>query len=103
MNVQSNWWQDFFHGVVVDMWLQAMPEAATRAEVDFIEKSLLLPANGHVLDVPCGGGRHSIELAARGYSVTGVDISTDSLVYARKQTAAHGVTVDWHEQDMREL
>jgi SAM-dependent methyltransferase len=103
MNVPSNWWQDFFHGVAVDLWLQAMPEAATRAEVDFIEKTLHLPASGRVLDVPCGGGRHAIELAARGYQVTGVDISTDSLAFARSTAKERGATIALHEQDMRNL
>ncbi|WP_237705115.1 methyltransferase domain-containing protein [Thermococcus zilligii] len=33
-----------------------------------------LPAGAKILDVGCGVGRHSIELARRGYRVTGVDI-----------------------------
>ncbi|MCX7673170.1 MAG: class I SAM-dependent methyltransferase [Thiobacillaceae bacterium] len=33
----------------------------------------LIPARGRVLDVACGGGRHAVWLAARGWQVTAVD------------------------------
>lgn len=35
--------------------------------------SHLIPAGGQVLDLACGGGRHAVFLAARGYRVTAVD------------------------------
>jgi SAM-dependent methyltransferase len=39
----------------------------------------LLPRNGHVLDLACGGGRHSRHLAAQGHDVTAVDIDTTGI------------------------
>ena len=47
----------------------------TRGEVDFIARELGLPAGARILDVGCGTGRHAVELARRGYRVTGVDLS----------------------------
>src|SRR5262249_15797256 len=52
-----------------------------------------------VLDVPCGSGRHSLELAKRGYAVTGIDLSRESLDIARGLNTA----IDWREGDMRRL
>ena len=40
----------------------------TRDEVDFIAMALDLHEDAAVLDVACGGGRHALELAQRGYS-----------------------------------
>lgn len=103
MAAPSTWWQNFFSGVAVDMWLKAVPPEWTRQESDFLEKTLELKPGDRLLDVPCGGGRHAIELAARGYAVTGVDLSPEFLAHARQESLKHGVAVTWKEGDMREL
>lgn len=97
------WWRSFFQGVVVDVWMAFCNAEQTRVEVDFIEQALQLPPGGTVLDVPCGHGRHSLELAARGFHVTGVDISTDFLNAAHKQAADRAAEVRWEQRDMRDL
>lgn len=48
-------------------------------------------AGDHVLDLGCGTGRHAVLLAARGMSVTGVDLSTHMVELARQRAAAAGV------------
>nr|MDT0667151.1 class I SAM-dependent methyltransferase [Micromonospora sp. DSM 115978] len=55
----------------------------------FVERKLgLTPGDGaHVLDAPCGSGRHSLALAARGHRVTGVDISPEAIDHARRTAA----------------
>ncbi len=45
---------------------------------------LNLPENGKVLDLACGKGRHSIYLNRIGYNVTGVDLSENSIKYAKQ-------------------
>jgi len=42
-----------------------------------------------------GTGRHSIELARRGYSVTGLDLSREMLAWAAAAAEAAGVSVEW--------
>ena len=101
--VAEDWWREFFTGVSVDMWLRAATPEMTRAEVDFIEKSLDLAPSSTVLDVPCGGGRHSLELAARGHRVTGVDFSQDFLNVARAQATTAQTAVRWEQREMRDL
>jgi len=56
---------------------------------------------GSVLDLACGPGRHAIELAKRGYQVTGVDLSQFLLSKAKERALAAEVEVEWVEQDMR--
>jgi SAM-dependent methyltransferase len=63
-------------------------------EADFIEGLEARP--GSVLDAGCGSGRVAIELARRGFSTTGVDISTAMLLQARR-SAPH---LDWRLGDI---
>jgi SAM-dependent methyltransferase len=101
VNVQSNWWESFFEGVAVDMWLQALPPEYTEREAEFLARTLAVPAGAELLDVPCGAGRLSLALAQRGYRLTGVDWSLEFLNHARSLDTAHGVT--WDRRDMRDL
>ena len=101
MDVQSNWFESFFQGVAVDMWLKAIPDEHTRKEADELERRLGVPAGAEVLDVPCGAGRLALRLAERGARVTGVDLSAESLVHAR--AADRDGRISWEHRDMRDL
>ena len=81
--IPSNWYEDFFHGVPLDLWRQAITAQQTTTEADFLVKALRLDRGSHLLDVPCGNGRLAFELAKRGYRVTGVDISEEFIEEAR--------------------
>jgi SAM-dependent methyltransferase len=99
----SDWYNDFFEGITIDMWRQAVQPEWTTAEVDFVQRQLELTSGAHVLDIPCGHGRHAIELARRGYRVTGIDISTDALAYAKSDADAAGASVEWRKSSMQDL
>lgn len=71
----------------------------TGLEVDFIVAEFGLPPGGRILDMGCGTGRHAVELARRGYRVTGVDIAAGMLDEAREAAAEAGVAVEWIEAD----
>ncbi|HUQ95212.1 MAG TPA: class I SAM-dependent methyltransferase [Bryobacteraceae bacterium] len=101
--MQSAWYETFFQGLVVDLWRQYTTPEMTRGEVDFFEKELCLDKGNRVLDVACGDGRHSVELAARGYQPTGLDISADFLAAAKQATAQANAAVEWIHGDMRRL
>jgi SAM-dependent methyltransferase len=55
------------------------------------------------LDIGCGTGFLSLELAARGHRVTGVDFAPAMLALAREKAAARGAAICWEEADAEEL
>jgi SAM-dependent methyltransferase len=67
--------------------------------VDFLLEELSLQPSGWVLDVGCGTGRHSIELARRGFNVTGLDLSSEMLARAADAAKAAGANVEWVHAD----
>lgn len=75
----------------------------TRLEVDFLIENLRLKGNEKILDLACGFGRHSLELARRGFSVTGVDITADYIAYAKQQAAAENLDARFILCDIREV
>src|SRR5262245_29116386 len=99
MTLEFEWFEAFFKDVAVDCWVRAMVPATTIAETDFLEATFKAVRGGRLLDVPCGHGRHAVELANRGFRVTGVDLSEDALRLARLETSS----VDWVRCDMRTL
>jgi cyclopropane fatty-acyl-phospholipid synthase-like methyltransferase len=68
-NINSN----FFFSSYKDVWKKTIPTGLTEAEVDFLQEIARLNEKSHVLDIMCGYGRHSLELARRGIRVTAVD------------------------------
>jgi len=101
----QEWWTTFFNGLSVEAWLRLEIENPewTKVDADFVERKLAVPKGASLLDVPCGGGRHAFELASRGYSVTGLDLSEQFLAHARARPAPEGGRVELHRGDMREL
>ncbi len=80
-----------------------LTQERTLAEVDFLEKALAPKKGAKILDCPCGHGRHSIELARRGYEVTGQDLNGFFLGEARRAAKRANVSVRWVKGDMREI
>ena len=71
------------------------------AEVDQALALLGIEPGAAVLDLCCGVGRHSLELARRGYRVTGVDRTIIYLENARTQAAEEELEVEFAQDDMR--
>jgi SAM-dependent methyltransferase len=105
MESQSHeaWWSTFFRGPWEHLQLPGYPEERTRAEVEFMISALELQPGARVLDIPCGEGRHSIELAKRGFRVTGLDFNPNAIAAAMKRAAEAGVEPFFMTLDMREL
>ena len=68
-NINDN----FFDGHYKDVWRTLIPEALTKAEVEYLVTEAELKAGDKVLDLMCGYGRHALSLARMGISVTAVD------------------------------
>lgn len=101
--MQKNWYETFFHGIALEFWRRAVSPELTRAEAVFLESELRLPKGGRVLDVPCGNGRHAVELAARGYRVTGIDLAPEFIAEANETARARGVDAEFLQRDMRDI
>lgn len=104
MTTDPRWYESSFG----DEWLQIAPARdpdgeETRAQVDFVLQRLELEPGARILDVACGHGRHALELARRGYRVTGTDLSEPSLELARESAREAGVEVDYTQANMLEL
>jgi SAM-dependent methyltransferase len=95
---EKSTWETFFDAHA-SIYEENVFTKNTVREVDFLLEVLDLPPGGSVLDVGCGTGRHSVELARRGYAVTGIDLSSAMLAQAVAAAGAAGVTVEWLHRD----
>lgn len=73
----------------------------TVGEVNFIEQEAAFDRSLRILDIGCGTGRHTLELARRGYQVTGIDLSESLLEKARASAHAQGLSVEFRHDDAR--
>jgi SAM-dependent methyltransferase len=99
----AQWYREFFDDLYLRVYQPLEAPEQVRREVDFIVKALDLPAGAKVLDLCCGQGRHSLELARRGFQVVGVDLSEALLYAARKRAESEGLSVTFLHCDMREI
>jgi SAM-dependent methyltransferase len=66
----------------------------------FVEQEVAGLPPGRAVELACGEGRNAIELAARGWRVTGVDFSAVALGKAAELAGGRGVEVDWQLTDV---
>lgn len=95
MSTNEETWKTFFEsGTYLEGWVHKIdPESASK-EVDGVIKMLGINPGSHVLDW-CGGyGRHSIELAKRGFQVTLLDFAENHVQIAEEAAEKFGVQID---------
>jgi len=73
------------------------------AELPFVERQLQANGAQRVLDVACGTGRHALALAAKGYAVTGTDLSAPMIERAKLLSAAEGLAARFEVAGFGEL
>jgi SAM-dependent methyltransferase len=100
---QRSWYKEFFGQHYLDAYQPVLTHERTVREVDFIEKTLALPKGAKILDLCCGHGRHLIELACRGYEMTGLDLTSVFLDVAREEADRRGLNVRLELRDMRDI
>lgn len=88
----------------LDTYLGALTDERTKHETDFLIEAARLQPSDEILDLACGHGRHSIELAKRGFThITGLDYSQVFIDKAITDAASEGVDVRFVQGDMRKL
>ncbi|WP_437734059.1 methyltransferase domain-containing protein [Sorangium sp. So ce1335] len=96
------WWEDLFGDDFVRT-LDKIDPKVVRREVDFIEERLGVEKGAVILDLACGTGSHAIEIASRGYSVVGYDLSLAMLARAADDAQDRGQKLNFLQGDMREM
>ena len=94
----DSFWQRFQSEMFNTEKLEAAPQ-----EVDQLVELLNLQPGARVLDLCCGIGRHSLELARRGYEVTGFDRTASYLEQARSRAETENLGVDFILGDARKF
>jgi SAM-dependent methyltransferase len=98
MKTNSKEWQTFFDGHA-PIYMKNVFTKNTKAEIPFLLKILKLTKGDKILDIGCGTGRHSIELAKRGYQMTGIDQSSGMLAQATRNAEQAKVKLNLIQAD----
>ena len=99
----GDWTDTFFVGLWADLQRLSYTQEESAREARFIRQAQELRRGSRVLDVPCGDGRISLELAKAGISVLGVDRCAASVRRARRRFRAAGLPGRFEIGDMRGL
>ena len=97
--VKAEWFASWFDSEYYHKLYARRDEAEAAAFLDGLVRRLTAPSGAAVLDLACGAGRHSAYLSAKGFDVTGIDLSAASIARAR---ARHAPNTQFVRQDMRE-
>src|SRR5947207_12412485 len=102
-HLPSEWWRTLFNSLYLETDGDIVEnDSNTRAEVDLLIRSAGIERHHRILDLCCGQGRHSLELARRGFRhVTGLDRSRYLIRLARKRARQRNLQVSFHEGDAR--
>jgi SAM-dependent methyltransferase len=98
----KQWYEELFENYA-QKYDQESFTKGTLGECDFIEQEIKFNKNVEILDIGCGTGRHSIELAKRGYRITGIDLSESQLQCAREKAAELNMNIPFMCHDARKL
>ncbi len=101
LDIEPEWYRSAFTRVNTEMhWGENQA-----GEIDRVLAMLKPEGNERVLDLACGSGPHSIEMARRGFSVVGVDLAPELLEIARTTAAEEpgDLDVSFVEADLREM
>ncbi len=98
-NIDPQWYRKIWSLDILDMsWVEMTVE-----QVDFLAWALKLQGHERILDLACGYGRHAIELARRGFTVTGVDITPAYVDYASAMAQKEGLPASFVCADLRDI
>ncbi len=96
----KQWYESLFENYA-DKYDNEAFTAGTIGEVDFFEKEMGFNKSVYILDIGCGTGRHSLELARRGYNVTGIDLSESQLNKAGMIAEKEKLKIEFLKKDAR--
>jgi len=103
IRVKKDWWKNFFDHIYLITDARSVCDAnLTSREADLLEEIISLKKDDRILDLFGGQGRHSIELAKRGYrDLTVLDYSNYLINLGKKLAKKENLKVDFHQGDAR--
>jgi SAM-dependent methyltransferase len=92
----NNWFAEWFDSDFYHILYEHRDNSEAEAFINQITQHLVLPKQASVLDLACGKGRHSIQLNELGFDVIGLDLSRESIQFAKqfKNDSLHFTTGD---------
>lgn len=94
----ESWFKDWFNSPYYHQLYFKRDEKEAAAFIDKLIEYLRPASGSRMLDVACGKGRHSIQLAGKGYDVTGIDLSSESIDEALQSESRN---LHFYRHDMR--
>jgi len=94
----KDWFTDWFNTSYYHILYKERNDVEAQLFMRNITEILSLDKATHILDLPCGKGRHSVFLNSLGYRVTGSDLSENSIIAAKKH---ENDTLKFNVHDMR--
>lgn len=96
----AEWYKDWFNSPFYHKLYYERDEEEAEKFIHRVLDYLAPPPNSRMVDIACGKGRHSRILASRDFDVTGIDISSDNISYAKRFETDH---LHFFVHDMRLL
>ena len=91
----ATWFTSWFDTPFYHILYKDRDDTEAQAFMDTLTHYLNIPERGTILDLACGKGRHARYLNKIGYDVTGVDLSENSITFA-KQFENHSLNFEVH-------
>lgn len=82
--MQRKWFQYWFNSPYYHILYSQRNDAEAEFLIDNLSTYLKPSAHSRMLDIACGRGRHATYLHKKGYDVTGIDLSEQSIKYAQQ-------------------
>ena len=104
-HLPPDWWRSLFNAVYLKTDGDVVENTQNTADdVDLIVRASGIEKNDRIIDLCCGQGRHSLELARRGFRhITGFDRSRYLVRLARRRAGAENLPVAFRESDARKF
>ena len=81
---KSTWYISWFDTPFYHILYKDRDHSEAESFMSNLTNYLNIPEGGKILDLACGKGRHAVHLNSLGYDVTGVDLSENSITYAKQ-------------------
>ncbi len=99
-DINKHWFEDWFDSPYYHILYKKHSCSEAELFIDNLIHFLKPESKAEFLDLACGKGRHSIYLNKKGYKVTGMDLSQESISYASK---FENEKLNFFVQDMRKI